>query len=219
MLPFPQLLQYGNEIIPDPYVVLFSLKNFNTPADIVDKSGNNIAVSNASAIGVGADEFGTYMNFTGSNTQWLNFNSSIFNIGTNMEIYFRLSQWGNNLGGQYGTAFIDTRPIGVNGNYLITGYKSQDAAPYSTTMNVSLNEVGDSVGKLPTDNTFPIEIRIRCLSTGTYLYVNNVLYNSTSTVINMVNQNYTISKNAFSGSASTPFLKARIYQFEIRKLL
>lgn len=219
MLPFPQLVQYGNEIIPDPYQVLFSLKNFNSASDIVDKSGNNITVTNASAISVGSDLYGTYMNFNGSNTQWLNFNSPIFNIGTNMEIYFRLSRWGNNLGGQYGTAFIDTRPIQTNGNYLITGYSSHLASPYSTNMNVSMNQISDSTLKLPSDNTTPIEITVRCLSTGTYQYVNGTLFNSTPVVINMVNQNYTISKNAYYGSANTPFLNARIYQFEIRKLL
>lgn len=217
MLPFSKILVYGNDITPR-YRTIFRLKDFLTTSDIVDSSGNNIVVNNSTAIGVGTDSYGTYMNFTGTNTQWLNFNSPLFNIGTNMEIYMKISNWIYK-GGQFGQAFLDTRPIGQNGNYLITGYTSQSLAPFSTTLNVAGTESVSSTIKLPADTSVPVVIQTRCLSTGTKQLVNGIEYNSTTQVINMINQNYTISRNAFYAVAATPYLTARIYEFEIREIL
>lgn len=219
MLPFPQLFQYGNIIPPVQYNVLFSMHDFTSTADIKDKSSNNITVTNAGAVSVGSNTYGTYMNFNGVNTSYLNFKDNKLAIGTNMEIYFKVSGLIYR-GGQYLTLLLDTRPVGTNGNYYLFGYTSNAAAPFKIYNNINNSGDNYSTLTLPADTTVPIEIRIRLLSTGTYVYVNDTLYNTSSQVLNINTlQNYTIGKNAFSSTAATPFLNAQIYKFEIRQLL
>lgn len=219
MLPSPILFDYGNTVLPPLYNVLFSLHDFHTSADIVDKSGNNIPVTNGGSVTVASNTHGTYLNFNGSSSAYLNFKNNILAIGTNMEIYFKISGLVFR-GGQYLQTLMDTRPIGTNGNYLITGYTSNASAPFKMYLNS--NNQGDyySTLTLPSDTTIPLEIRMRILSAGCEIYVNDVLYVSNTNVITMNNlQNYTIGKNAFSSTANTPFLNAQLYSFEVRQLL
>lgn len=218
MLPFTRILQYGNTApSPDAYKVLFGLKDFHSTADIVDRSGNAIPVNNANSIGVGSDAYGTYMNFTGTNTQWINCKSTKLDIGTNCELYYKISGL-TYYGGQFGIMLMDSRPLNTNGNYLLFAYSSTKPAPFYGITNVNLKGDVTATTPFPTDQTVPYELRLRMLKTGTYLYLNNVLISTNPEPLNVVNQNWTIGRNAFSSQAATPFLTAKIYQFEIRQL-
>jgi len=195
------------------------LKDFTTSADIKDTSGNNITIVNGGGVSAGANSYGTYMSFNGTSSSYLNFKNDLLAIGTNMELYYKIGGISYR-GGQYLTLLMDTRPISTNGNYFLFGYTSNTAAPFRTYANI--NNTGDNYSTLTFNavTSPPIEIRIRLLSTGTEIYINDVLYQSISRVLNINTlQNYTIGKNAFSSTAATPFFNGQIYQFEVRQLL
>lgn len=219
MLPFPRLFEYANVIIPPNYKVLLSMHEFNTISDIKDKSDNNITINRGADVTVGLNQYGTYMNFNGSASSYFNFKDNKLAIGTNMEIYYKISGLVYR-GGQYLTLLMDTRPIQTNGNYFLFGYTSKEVAPFKTYM--SINNTGDnySTSTFTNDANTPMEIRIQLLSTGSFVYINDVLFQSSSQVLNINTlQNYTVGKNAFSGTAATPFFNGKIYEFEVRQLL
>lgn len=213
MLPSARIIQYGNDLSSVP---VFALYDFLSTTDIVDRSPNKIPVSAYGSLPVGADSYGTYMNFTGQ-AQWVEFNSNLLNLGE-LDIYIKIANF-TYRSGIYSNQIIDCRPAGTNGQYFVAGYSSNVPAPYTLWMYYQ------SAGELQSTNTFPdtsskpIEMLFKIRNTGTQLFVDGSLFFSTTAAISMVNQQYKIGKNAWvnNGAPSAPYLYGKIYRFEIRR--
>lgn len=219
MLPFPTLVQYGNTVIYKPYNVLMSLENFNSTADIVDRSGNNITITNAASLPVSSNSYGTYINFNATQNAWFSCKDPKLDISTNCEVYYKISGVTFQGSRTYGSTILDTRPQNTNGNYFILADTTNINAPIKLTINVNNTTGETSTLTLPTDPNIPIEIRIRFLSTGTQVYVNDVLFVNSTQILNVVNQYFTVGRNAFYQYGEVPYLNAKLYKFEIRQLL
>lgn len=212
MLPFPRLAQYANKVEGVP---VFSMKDFNTTADIKDKGPYSIPITNNGNIPVGSDQYGTYMNFTGNTSQWLEFSSTYLDLGQ-CEITMVLGnfQYRNT---QYDNPILDCRPYQTNGPYFLLGYTSTQQAPFklSLTYNSSQTVVTPTIAS----ELYPITMKIQIKTSGTVIYINGNPVATTSYTINFVNQKFKVGRNAFIGSAAVPYLYAKIYKFEIRKFV
>jgi len=212
MLPFPQLFTYGNTIETAP---VFLMTDFLTTADIKDKGPYSIPVTNNGNIPVGADAYGTYMNFTGLTTQWLEFASTNLNIGE-AEIRVKLSnfQYRNTM---YQNVILDGRPYQTNGPYLNFAYTSNVTAPFQVYANYNSSQTLYS-GTINAAS-YPIEVILKIRTTGTSILINGVQVASSSNTINFVNQQFKVGRNAFIATAAVPYLYAKVYHLEIRKYL
>lgn len=210
MLPFPQLFVYDNKVITEP---IFLMENFITTADIKDKSPNAIPITVNGSLPVGADSYGTYMNFTGLSTQWIEFKNALLDVGEcRINLVMSNFQYRSN-SQNYNNPIIDCRPYGTNGQYFYFDYRGGSPAPFSSNL-IYNNTVVANTG---TYNQYPVHFQIDIRSTGTQVYVNGDLKINVANTVNMVNQSFKIGRNAFINTAAVPLLYAKIYKFEIRK--
>lgn len=212
MLPFPRMAQYANKVESSP---VFSMRDFNTTADIKDKGPYAIKITNNGNIPVGSDQFGTYMNFTGNTTQWLEFSSPYLDLGQ-CEVTMVLGnfQYRNTM---YQNPIIDCRPYQTNGAYFSFSYTSNEQAPFKlyTMYNNTVNATTPGIDAA----LYPITVKIQIRTTGTIISVNGNPVASSTATINFVNQQFKVGRNAYIATAAVPYLYAKIYKFEIRKFV
>ena len=212
MLPFPRLAQYANTVESSP---VFLMKDFNTTADIKDKGPHSIPITNNGNLPVGSDQYGTYINFTGNTSQWLEFSSSHLDLGQ-CEITMVLGnfQYRNT---QYGSAILDCRPYQTNGPYFLLGYSSSTPAPFNVSVTYNSSQTL-ATPKIDSD-LYPITLKIQIRTTGTTIFINGNPVATSNYTINFVNQKFKVGRNAFIATAAVPYLNAKIYKFEIRKFV
>ena len=213
MLPFPVMFEYGNIVIPALTETIFSLNTFNSTTDIRDKGKYSIPINVYGGLPVGTDQYGTYINFTGNTSQWIDFASPYLDLGE-AEIYMLMSGF-TYRPGQYGTTILDSRPYSTNGPYITMGYSSTQPAPFN--IDVTYNSTQTTSSSAIT--SYPVELKLQIRRTGTKMYINGVLDKESSYTINVVNQQFKIARNAFISTAVVPYFNGKLYSFEIRKFL
>jgi hypothetical protein len=192
---------------------LFRLVDFNSAADIVDRSPNKIAVTNNGGITVGSDKISTYMLFNAA--KWLSFTSSLLNR-TNVELTWVLGDI-LKVTSQYAGPLLDTRPVGSNGNYHILSINQNAAAPpYKLSYNYPSN-TSVSFDTTLGVSKYPSVVKLRIMSTGAEVLVDGkVVY--TSSVASVLNTaSLKIGRSAFA-SAGVPELYLKMYFFEIKAI-
>lgn len=210
MLPLPRLFVYNNKALTQP---VFLLEKFITSADIKDTGPNSIPITVYGQLPVGVDSYGTYINFTGQTTQWIEFKHALLDLGEcRITMVMSNFQYRANAQG-YSNPIIDCRPYNTNGPYFYFDYQSAVPAPFSSNL-IYNSAVAANTG---TYNQYPVTYQIDVRTTGTKVYVNGQLMINTPKTINMVNQSFKIGRNAFISTAAVPLLYAKIYKLEIRK--
>lgn len=194
---------------------LFKLSGFATTTDIKDTSKNAIAVTNNSGLTVGTDSHGSYINFNGG---WLSTSSSLMN-GANIEINAIIGDMLPSTSGQYPNAFLDTRPASTNGNYVLLGFTNQvgSSPPYKPVIAIppANNDATTVIVNAPI-NAYPVFFKLRIMTTGVELYMNNkLIYTQTPTVV-FNGTNLKLCRSAFS--AAVPNFRCKLYYFDIRSI-
>lgn len=211
MLPFSRILQYGNAAGTAP---VFLMKDFISSGDIKDKSLNAIPITVNGNIPVGSDQYGTYMNFTGQTTQWIEFKNTKLDIGeAEIIVVAGNFQYRSTM---YANPIIDCRPYQTNGAYFFTSYTSNKAAPFAIQTVYGGTNYIDSPDIQP--ELYPVTLKFRVTTSGTTVYYNDTLVSSSPLTCNFVGQYFKIGRNAFIATAQVPYLYAKIYRIEIRKI-
>lgn len=191
----------------------FGLYNFTSTADIKDRSSNTINVVNNGGVGIGSDQYGTYINFTGNKNQWLSFLSPKLNLGE-CEIYIRMAGMIVR-GGEYDTTILDCRPNQTNGPYLLLSYTSKTSPINFYSVYNSSQRIDSTINV----TTQPVEYMIRIKNTGTEFFMNGQMVANSTYTINFINQDFKLGKNTFADVVPTvPALLGKVYRFEIRSL-
>lgn len=188
---------------------LFRLVDFITASDIVDRGPNNIAVAKTGTFVIGSDSIYSFMQFTGS--QWLTFVSSLLNR-TNIELTFVVGSIPY-VSATYTPPLLDTRPANTNGNYHIWGIANNLPSPFKLVYNYPSNTFVTLDANIA---NWPAVIKVQLRSTGTKIYVNDVLVHDITTSSSLNSTNLKIGRSAFSGAV--PNLQAKLYFLEIKAL-
>jgi hypothetical protein len=192
---------------------LFKLSSFSTVADIKDTSKNAIAVTNNSGLTVGTDSHGSYINFNGG---WLTASSTLMN-NANVEINAIIGDMLPTLSGQYPNAFLDTRPAGTNGNYVLMCFTNQLSPPYKPV--IAIPPANNDTTTVTVDapiNTYPVFFKLRITTTGVELYMNNKLIYTQAPTVVFNGTNFKLCRSAFSAAVAN--FRCKLYYFDIRSI-
>lgn len=198
---------------PQDQNTLFRMHTFSTTADIKDKGPNALAVTNSN-VTVGSDVHGTYMKFNGSSSA-LAFQSALIS-SLPMDINIILGDLVYVPTALYDITVIDGRPNITNGRYFFAGVGK--ASPFRT--NLSFQGAGYYGDKTVPQSQLPCIIKCKLRQGYFSTEVNGVEVQRTIIPDNTLSspQIWRVGRNAYVQQAATPWLNAKIYYIDFKKV-
>lgn len=191
---------------------LFRMHTFSTTADVKDKGPNAIPVTNSN-VTVGSDDHGTFMKFNGTNAA-LAFTSALLN-GNTFDVTMIVGEIVFPTTGQYGITLLDGRPNITNGRYLTFG--CHQAKPFRSS--ISFNGTGYFGTETVPDEQFPMVMKVQVRPGYFRIFVNGKLVQQVNADTTMTaTAPYRVGRNAFVSQAATPWLNAKVYYMDFRKV-
>lgn len=196
---------------PQDENTLFRMHTFSSPADIIDKGPNSLAVSNNN-VTVGSDSLGSFMKFNGSNA-YLSFANALL-TSTSMDITIIIGDIVYPTTAPYYFTLLDGRPTSTNGRYA--SFAAIQTPPFKpVTVYGGLEYIST---KTVATVEFPAVITYQIRNGSFTTIVNGVEIQKVS-VSNPLNtpQNWIFGKSAFSSVGGVPWLNAKVYYIDFKK--
>lgn len=198
---------------PQDENTLFRMHTFSSVADIRDKGPNSIPVSNNN-VTVGSDSLGSFMKFNGSNG-YLTFANALL-TSTSMDITVIVGDIVYPTTSPYYFTILDGRPQSTNGRYasfaVIQNPPFKPVTIYNGLEYISPRTVNAS--------EFPAVIKYQ-IRNGYFITSINGIEIHRVDVSNPLNtpQNWSLGKSAFSSISGVPWLNAKVYYIDFKKVL
>lgn len=204
---------YWNGVLPTQDAnTLIRLHTFNSTADIIDKGPLSIPVTITGTFTRGQDGHGTYLQFTTSN--YLSFSNAALTYSS-----FDITMILGNVvfpGGQYGPPLIDARPNLSNGNYIAVSHLPN--APFTTALYYATTDGPAASASTPAKD-FPAVVVVKCRPTSVTVLINGIVVHTWNRSFSWPQQSYKIGRNAYAQNVAIPNLQARVYYFDIKKVV
>lgn len=190
---------------PPPDNLIFGLYDFYTISDIQDRSINNIPVDVTGDIGIGSNEFGTFMDFKRIPSQYITATSQLINVPEyDLEVVFSDPVI------ESGDSFIlDTRSTS-QGEQTILSLRAGPAI---------LTQAGGNAGDVSVQTNIPssglIIYRLEVRSTGVNIFINGVLKTASSAAHPTLSNGFIMFGRSNYTTTSSTLLYAKIYSLKI----